>query len=350
MERLTHTAMNTAKACLRRFHYRFNLGLVRRQSFKALRMGAAVHHGLAAYSRGDDRFVEIATLGYDVEPPWADPHEWAVEREIVTRMLHGYAVYYADDPLGYEEVERSFDMPLVNPDTGAASRTFNIAGKRDGLVQWDGRSMVLERKTCGEDIGPDSNYWLRLRIDPQISLYALAARYERHNVSGVLYDVLRKPTISPRQIPLLDEDECKIVIDTDTGERVFNQNGKPRQSASTKDGWILQSRIETPDEFGERLAADIEERPEYYYQRREIPLLEDHLTEFGAEVWQQSKLLIECRNRGLWFKSVSRTTCGYCDYADLCLQGIRVDEGEVPAGYERLDDVHPELSDEEGDE
>jgi len=347
LDKLTHTAMSTAKACLRRYHYRFNLGLVRQKSFKALRMGSAVHAGLAAWSRGDARYVRIATAGYDAEPLWADPHEWAVECEIVARLLLGYAWFYQADPIGYDEVEQSFEMPLVNPETGAASRTFHLAGKRDGLVTWEGRRFVLERKTSGEDIGPDSDYWLRLRIDPQISLYALAARHEGHNVAGVLYDVIRKPTIAPRQIPELDEDGLKVVVDIETGARAVNKNGTPRQSAGP--GLTMMTRTETAIEFGERLGADIEERPEYYFQRREIPLLDDQLAEFREEVWQQSKLLIECRNKGLWFKSVSRTTCGFCDYADLCFQGITVGEGDTPAGYERITDKFPELKDSEED-
>ena len=236
-------------------------------------------------------------------------------------------------------------MPLVNPDTGAASRTFQLAGRRDGLVRWDDRLMVLERKSTGEDIEPDSEYWQRLRIDPQISQYALAARHEGHDVAGVLYDVPRKPTIRPRQIPLLDEDGLKTVVIDETGERAMNKNGKPRQSSGP--GMTLMSRVETDKEFGARLNLDIGERPEHYFARREIPLLEDHLAEFQAEVWQTGQLLIQCRNRKIWFKSVGRMTCGFCDYKNLCLQSIRVEPGDVPAGYERLDDSHPELREEE---
>lgn len=346
-EILTHTAMQTARTCLRRFYYRYRLGLVRERRFKALRMGGAVHQGLAALSQGVPEYAEIATVDYDLPPPWADPYEWEVERVIVTQLVLGYAWYYQDDPLEYLEVERTFEMPLVNPATGAESRTFHLAGRRDGLVRWNGRLMVLERKTTGENIAPDSDYWLRLRIDPQIHLYGLSARHDGHDVVGVMYDVIRKPTIAPRQIPKFDEQGFRIVVHTDTGERAMNRNGTPRQTGGK--GLTLLTNQETPAEFGERLAQDIEDRPDYYFQRREIPLLEDQLHEFQEGCWQQAKVLIECRNRGLWFRSVLRTTCGYCDYSDLCLQSINVKEGDVPVGYTRLVYVHPELSDEEED-
>lgn len=344
-EILTHTSMQTARTCLRRYHYRYGLGLTRDRSFQALRMGGAVHLGLAAWSRGQDEFVEIATAGYDVTPPWADEYEWQIERVSVDALLRGYAGFYASDPLEYVEVEQSFRMPLVNPATDAESRTFRLAGRRDGIVRYENRLMVLERKTTAENIGPDSDYWLRLRVDPQISLYALSARHDGHDVAGVLYDVIRKPTIAPRQVPEIDEAGLRIVVDTETGERLMNRNGSPRQSGGA--GMTMMTNQESPEAFGERLANDVVERPDWYYARREIPLLEDQLAEFREEAWQQSKLLIACRNRGLWFRSVLRTTCGFCDFANLCLQSISVDADTVPAGFTRLADPHPELS---GDE
>ena len=42
-------------------------------------------------------------------------------------------------------------------------------------------------------------------------------------------------------------------------------------------------------------------------------------------------------------------TSGFCDYADLCFQGITVGEGDTPAGYERITDKFPELKDSEED-
>jgi len=338
---LTHTSMQTARACLRRYHYRYNLRLARDREAQALRLGAAVHVGLAAWSNSDPDYLTKALAGYADVPEWADPLAWEIEAEIVCRLLQGYAQFYADDPLEYVEIERAFAMPLTNPETNADSRTFHLAGKRDGIVRWEGRTMVLERKTCSEDICPESEYWLRLRIDPQISLYALAARNDGHNVSGVLYDVIRKPTIRPSQVPELDENGLKIVVDETTGERAMNKNGTPRQSAGQ--GLRLVARTETAEEFGTRLAADILARPEHYYARREIPLLEDHLAEFRDDAWQQGQMLLHCRNRGAWFRNVSRMTCGYCEFRDLCLQSVAVEPERVPAGYVRLDDAHPEL-------
>ncbi len=346
---LTHSAMSCARRCLRQYFYRYELALRSRRDAAALRLGAAVHKGLELWSKGatPEAAILAATEGYAVCPAWADLYDWQIEREIVANLLAGYFWRYGTDTLEYVEVEKSWEMPLINPASGRESRTYQLAGKRDGLVRaGDGRLSVLERKTTGDDIGPDSDYWLRLRCDQQISLYTLSALHDGHDVSGVLYDVLRKPTIRPRQIPLLDETGLKVVVDEQTGERMFNKDGKPRQSAGA--GMKLATRPETPDEFGARLLADIEERPDYYFQRREVPRLEDDLQAFRLECWQQAQMLSDCRRWGRWFRNVGRNTCSFCEYSRLCLQSITVDLEAPPGGFEIVSDVHPELS--EGEE
>jgi hypothetical protein len=345
--KLTSTSMATMRRCPRQFFYRYDMGLRRLRDTAPLRLGSAFHHG-QELRRGlfaDDlaAVIDLATAGYAEMPDWAEPDAWAVECETVRQLLAGHFWRYGDDNLEFVAVELPFDIPLVNPDSGAASRTFRLAGKIDAIVRLpDGRLAVLEYKTAGCDISPDSDYWPRLRYDGQISLYVLAARALGYDVAMVLYDVTRKPTIKPRQIPELDDDGCKIVLDAESN-RVLNANGKPRQTASSKDGYVLQVRAEAPAEYGDRLLADIGERPDYYFQRREIPRLEDDLAEYRAELWQQADLIRESRRRSRWFRNVSRMTCDYCDFKELCLGGVRVCAESPPSGYEFIDNVHPEL-------
>jgi hypothetical protein len=133
-----------------------------------------------------------------------------------------------------------------------------MAGKIDAIVKLaDGRLAVLEYKTSGEDIGVEADYWLRLRCDPQISLYLLGARALGFDVSTVLYDVTRKPTIRLR-------------------------------------------KEEVPEQYGERLLADTGDRPDYYFSRREVPRREDELVEFRLELWQQAQQLRDAYSRPPW--------------------------------------------------
>ena len=321
--KLTSTRLSSLRRCPRLHFYRYELGLSRIRSSTPLRLGAAFHAGLEAHNRGasDATVMQCTTADYDVVPQWADPVDWAVERETLKALLSGHIWRYGAEEaspdglrragtLEFLGIERVFDIPLVNPDTGAISRKFTLAGKIDAIVRLsDGRLAVLEYKTAGEDIGPDSEHWLRLRCDGQISQYVLASRAMGFDVATVIYDVTRKPTIRLRQ-------------------------------------------KETPELYGQRLLADIGDRPDYYFQRREVPRLEDELTEYQAELWQQAQHLMELRRRAArlddpskaHFRNVGRMTCPQCEFAALCLNGIRVDPACPPSGFQVLEDVHPELA------
>ena len=344
--RLTTTRLASLRRCPRQHYYRYELGLSRTREKDALRLGSAFHVGMEAKNGGLDaeRAVAHATVGYDERPAWADPWEWEIERETVRHLLTGYFWRYGLDDLKVLAAEQTFEMPLVHPVTGEVSADFVLAGKIDAIVQLpDGRLAVLEYKTAGEDISSDSDYWLRLRCDPQISQYVLAARALGFDVATVLYDVTRKPTIKPVQVPILDEAGEKIVLDAQ-GSRVLTAAGKLRKTGDSAKGFVLQSRPESPAEYGERLLADIGDRPDFYFQRREVPRLEDDLAEFRVELWQQAEQLADTRRHGRWFRNVGKMTCDYCQFANLCLNSIRVEPGVAPSGFEILRDVHPELA------
>jgi RecB family exonuclease len=302
---LTTTRLAAYRRCPRQHLYRYELGLSRIREQAPLRLGAAFHSGLESHNRGADAETAIqrATADYEVLPDWADPLEWIIERETIHQLLAGHFWRYSQDDLVFVEVERAFDIPLVNPGTGATSRTFTLAGKIDGIVRLgDGRLAVLEYKTSGEDISADGEYWMRLRCDPQISQYVLAARAIGHDVATVLYDVTRKPTIRLR-------------------------------------------KNESVEEYSSRLLTDIGQRPDYYFARREVPRLEDELAEYQHELWQQANQLRDSQRCNRWFRNISKMTRGYCQFAPLCLHSVNVKADVPPPGFERLVDVHPELGD-----
>jgi len=323
---LTSTRLATLRRCSKQHFFRYELGLSRIRTGDALRLGAAFHRGLELWNKGSDPAAAIdgAVVGYENVPEWADGFDWRVECETVRQLFAGYFWRYENDDVQIIDVERTFELPLVNPGTGRSSRAFVLAGKIDAIARLsDGRVVVLEYKTCGEDIGPDSNYWLRLRCDPQISQYVLAARALGHDVATVLYDVTRKPTIAPLRA-------------TPPDKRKYTKEGRLYANQRDCD--------EAPEEFGVRLLTDIGDRPDYYYQRREVPRLEDELAEFQAELWHQAQLLLEARRHNRWFRNIHRFTCGTCEFADLCLNAVRVTPGVAPSGFQILTDVHPELS------
>lgn len=347
MDVITNSLLANARRCLRLHFYKVACRLVRVRTSTPLRLGGVFHEGLELHRKGEADAINQATAAYDQVPEWADAEAWAVERETARQLLAGHLWRYEADNLEFLAVEQQFELPLVNPDTGRASRSFVLAGVIDGIVKLpDGRVAVLEYKTAGDDIGPESDYWLRLRYDAQISLYVLAARALGFDAATVLYDVTRKPTIRPCTIPLLDEKGLKVVRDA-AGERVLKKDGAPRQTADSEKGWVLASRPETAAEFGARLLADLGDRPDFYFQRREVPRTEDVLAEFQTELWQQAQYLKTVQQKSLWFRSVSTVNCRSCEFKDLCLGGYVVTpDGPAPTGFVRVENIHPELADE----
>jgi len=337
MQSLSYSRMRLGRECWRRHFYRYELRIEADIDAAPLRMGSAVQLGCECWNKGAEpgEAKEVALTSYREVPDRMDAYRWFCEGEVVGAMLDGYFWRYQDERLEYLAVETSFDIPLVNPDTGRSSRTFTLRGRFDGIVQIGAPTLVLERKTSGQDIGPGSDYWLRLRMDQQVSLYVYAARKLGYPCTGALYDVIRKPGSKPAQIPQRDENDFKIVVDDATGERVMLKNGKqPRQSAG--EGMTMLTVAETPEAYGARLLADIGERPEYYFARREIARLDQDLTEFEAEAWEHAQILRWRQQRGMWGRNVGMFTCNRCEYKDLCLNAMEVDPDNPPSGFRKI--------------
>lgn len=334
MQLLTATSLGIWRKCPRAYFYRIELGLSPKTDATPLRIGTAFHAGMAGKEVG-----LITVDGLYAATPGAD----AYEHQTVRTLVYGHQWRWGDSWKVLAS-EATFQLPLVNPATGRSSRRFTLAGKLDAFVTLpDSRLAVVEYKTAGEDISPESDYWPRLRCDPQIAQYILGARALGFEPACVMYDVTRKPTISPGNVPLLDENDLKVVLDVQ-GQRVMTKQGKPRQTSDTALGYVLQVRPETPDEWAGRLWADMVSRPDHYFARREIPILDDELARFQAELWQQAGAIGHAGHQGCWYRNVGRWTCPMCTYSEICLNGIQVGPDDpAPAGFLKNGSVHPEL-------
>lgn len=356
MQRLTASRLTAWRRCPRRHYYRYELGLAPLHDADALTFGRAYHYGLeheaaptppptdspddtaAHATRADPRRAQAVIDDAAALMPPEDLHRIQTLRA----LLAGHAWYYQGQPIDIHASEHAWELPLRNPQTGGTSQLWKLAGKVDALVTFAGRRMVLEYKTTSDDISPGSDYWSRLRCDPQLSQYVLAAQAQGFPTATVLYDVTRKPSIRPRQIPKTDA-EGPIVLDA-AGDRVYKKDGKPRASADKGKGYMTQTETETPEAFGERLLADVTTRPEWYFQRMEIPLLEDHLAEFRFELWQQAKAIREAQRAGRWYRNIDRNTCPFCPFRQPCLDGVAIDPAAPPSGFTVHADPHPELA------
>lgn len=297
MELMTASRMSAMLACPRRHYWRYECGLTKEEPADALRFGSAWHRAMEALSQGqspEDAFR--AAVGEGQIDELAAATLWG--------LLLGYVDRYGADAavkILHQEVE--FETPIDR------SRTFKAAGKIDGLgTLADGRLCVIEHKTTSSSLEPDSDYWLRLRADHQIIGYVAAARALGWDVGVVVYDVVRKPSIRP----------CKI-------------------------GRGEEAHVETPEEFGARLAGDVRLRPEFYYARREVPVLEDDLVEFEALRLQVARMILDRRSEQrrmdaatpwrAWPRHVNGMLCPGCEFAAFCLQNSIPDVAHPPSGY-----------------
>jgi hypothetical protein len=177
--------------------------------------------------------------------------------------------------------------------------------------------LVVEHKTTSSDIGPGSAYWAKLTLDTQVSAYLGA----HEGVEGMLYDVIRKPGIRPYKA-------------TPPADRKYTKAGALYASQREAD--------ETPEEFAERLRADISADPNRYYQRGVIVRLPDEAAEAARDTWLVAGSIRESMRLDAWPRnpgacdSYGRT----CDYWSVCAGQAHLDDEAL---FRTADTAHEEL-------
>jgi hypothetical protein len=313
---ITNSSARCFRSCRRQYKYRYELGLRRVEDAFALRYGTAFHEAVEILEK----------VGLDAAIEYCRATEWSdlYTPRTLAAQIRAYSWRWADCPFIAETLvnELSFAVPLTNPDTDHDSMLFDEAGKVDAVVLLvDERTAIRETKTISEDPGPNSRYWSRLLIDPQITLYMQAARQLGYDVTTVIYDVCRKPCKEP-------------FLATPPEDRKYKKDGTLYAKQRETD--------ETPEEWEERLYADMIERPDFYLNRKEIPRLSHETEAFAYDIWDTAKDLRTCQLNDRWYRNPGRH-CDQCPYFDLCTGLQAWTPGTVPDGFQIVDDIHPEL-------
>lgn len=227
-------------------------------------------------------------------------------------LIRGYDARWRSAGYVCEAKELQFTMPVINPATMRKSRTWTNAGKYDGIVSKAGEGWLLEHKTTSEDLGPESTYWKQLAIDSQVSHYMLARWQEGQRLVGTLYDVIRKPTINPKKLTKGDQHAFLA------GCRYY---GRDFSREYVLDWSRDQEARETPEMYGARLAHDcITERPQWYFERKEIPRLDRDVLEYAGELWEVGQQIAAARKSGIHYRN-SGACAMYgrpCDFLGIC--------------------------------
>lgn len=337
---LTHSRFQKFKTCNLAHFFAYEMRLRRQRTSEPLSEGSAFHIALETYdfaagSHEDKKAAgrAIVKKRYEMIPPWCvtddEIHSWICQGVRMSVLFDLHCDYWVNDENEIVATEMAYDIPLPNPMTGATSRNFRQAGKIDRIVRlFDGRLAVQEYKTTSTDIGHDSDYWKRLRIDSQISGYVLAARAQGYPVETVLYDVTRKPALRPYKATPVELRKYKK-----DGELYANQ----------------REVNESPEEYGRRVYEAVRNDPQRYFRREEIVRLESDLREHQHDVWAQQKQIRACQTTGVWPRNTG--SCighfGKCEFFDICTGGLAesVKAGVIPDGYRVAETMHEELAD-----
>ena len=295
---LTNSEIKTFRRCPREHHYAYRLGYRPVVDAQPLRFGTLWHAMQERWWVDRNLEATLAVTTGDVD---------AFDLAHARALMRGYHARWADEPIETIAIEAPFETELVNPDTGAKSRSFRIAGKVDGIVRINGHVCLTERKTTSQPLDAGGTYWRALVLDGQISTYLDGARSLGHDVESVMYDVVRKVAIRPLEA------------------------NKSRTSP------------EIPEAFEERCIDTIAKDPERYYARGTVVRLLEEENEARSDRWQVAKAILFAESTKRYPRNVD--ACfrwgRSCDYFDVCCGNASLENSTL---FRRVDNPHEELA------
>jgi hypothetical protein len=365
METLTNSRAKALRRCPRLHYYSYELGRRPIKKGVALSFGTLFHNGLEAWWLawlGGGSGIEPVMNGYDAIAAGKSDELDPIHDIRAEELLRGYDLRWRDEMKRYVviAVESKFEAPVLNPASGHKSRTFRLSGKIDALVHDLGTDehLLVEHKTTSLDLSPGSDYWLRLRMDGQVSQYVDGLRASLGiEVSRCLYDVARRPQLQQKLATLKESRKytkgkgCKE-CGGKAGQRgegeVFNEEDADPEmwpcAACDGTGWTEPPRLysgqrehdEPLDEYRLRLRAHIAEYPNAYYARGDVVRLDEELDEYRSDIWQLA-LMLRARQRA----GADMGERAWPRNPDACEQfGRRCEYWPVCTGAASIDDEH----------
>jgi hypothetical protein len=291
---------NCRKAC--RWRYVEQLVPLVRET--PLRFGALIHEGLERWHRDRRLDAVLDHIDRSCAARAQDPEQRQMWH-LATAMLRGYAARYAVEDFDVVALEQKFEGDIVNPATGAKSRSFTLAGKVDGIVRIGAEHYVLEHKTASV---LDGSYLDRLWTDFQIAIYAAYVEETLGlRIAGVIYNVLVKARLQQGAGETEAEFEAR----------------RAELLAKSKTGRTAAKRRlpESDEAFQARLAAKYAE-PGMFHRER-LYLSRDHVQTLRAELWELTQAFLDARRRNAWYQN---SDCCFrygrpCAYFALCRSG-----------------------------
>jgi len=332
----TNSRLKSFRACERLHDIRYVRRIVPVRDTAAARFGNLFHAGQEAWWTcrvGDRTFenrLDAALFGIrKLAGDGANPFEIA-RVDVLTRAYHARW-----NDARYETIaaEAQFEMPLINPETGRKSQTYQLAGVIDVILQDldDGRKYLLEHKTTNLDVSEGSEYWRRLRIDGQISMYYDGAAALGHEVSGCIYDVIVRPAheqllATPIEARTYTKGKpCKFCKGTG---KISEVEIERNCSVCAGTSWIEPPRLysaqrdkdETVEEYTQRLEEVVISDPNRFLSRGMVVRLEKEMDDHRYDIWHTIKRYHEVRKAGRHVRNPDACVQfgRVCSYFDVC--------------------------------
>lgn len=137
---------------------------------------------------------------------------------------------------------------------------------------------VLEHKTTSESLDVGSGFWRRLEVSHEPSMYIRAAQELGHDVQGVLYDVIKKPTLRLK-------------------------------------------KNESPETFRDRIVNEqYAAKPDEFLKRHPVLRLSNQVDEAHREIWQYAEQIHEARKHDRFPKNPDACFSynSNCEYLGVC--------------------------------
>ncbi|MDK9699075.1 MAG: PD-(D/E)XK nuclease family protein [bacterium] len=301
---LTYSSMQSFLDCPRKYLNREIKCLTSKEKNRTLDFGSAWHGALERWYTPGDQDVKCAAIKQyfsDCFPNRESDYNERRDFLMLDVMFSTYLNRFPEEDFDVIAAETKFLLPIINPNTGRISRTFNLSGKVDGLIRMKetGELYILEHKTASS---VDGSYLEKLPLDFQINLYAYAlSRHLKRPITGVIYNVIQKSGIK------LKMGETEEAYQKKLADRI----------AESKTGKSALKRImpQTDEEFTIELRSKYRD-PEMI-TREQLLISPQDLKDTEQYVWTITQKIIGEMNEGDWLPNrghcfkYGKTPCQY---------------------------------------
>ena len=297
----TYSFWNAFRNCRKACEWRYLKELVSIGRDQALSFGTLIHECLEMWHGGSGLDAVLDFIDRSM-PNRSQDDSQKSDWHLATAMMTGYVARYPSEDFEVIALEKTFAGRIVNPATGACSRSLTIAGKVDGIVRRGREHYILEHKTASQ---VDADYLERLWTDLQITLYAHYIEQTLGiRIAGVIYNLLVKAKLQQGKGETESEFEARRA-------ELLSKSKTGKSSATRK--------LPEPDEaFQDRLAVKYAE-PDMFC-REALYISRDQFDAMKSDLWELTQQFLDCRRRDAFYRNTSYCFANHrtCAYFPLC--------------------------------